>query len=382
MSYSIYSARESFEHGQIPAVGVLVVNLGTPEAPDTPSLRTYLRQFLSDPRVIELPKLQWQPILNLFVLTTRPQKSAEAYRTVWTEEGSPLLLITRRQAEGIAAHLAEEVGTPTHVEIGMTYGEPSVASGLRALREKGCDRILILPMYPQYSGTTTGSVYDTVARELTTWRVVPEHRFVGGYHDQPGYVASLAASIRDVWQEREPEKLLFSFHGIPLRYFENGDPYHCLCHKTARLVAEELGLEDDRWVVSFQSLFGKEEWIKPYTADTVTAMAEAGIESLDVICPGFSADCLETLEEIDVENRGYFEDNGGGRFRYIPALNDRADHLRFLTDLVERQIDGWVRPPGDYDRVIAERQARASARRARGMQERGVRADAGFGRDG
>jgi len=374
-----YTARESFPHGEVPAVGVLVVNLGTPDTPDTPSLRRYLRQFLSDPRVIELPKLQWQLILNLFVLTTRPKQSAHAYQVVWTEEGSPLLSITLRQARGIAEILAREVGTPTHVEVGMTYGEPSVGTALRTLRETGCDRILILPMYPQYSGTTVGSVYDTVARELTTWRVVPEHRFIQTYHDEPGYVGALAASIRDAWREGEPEKLLFSFHGIPKRYFEGGDPYHCLCHKTARLVAEELGLADDRWVLAFQSLFGKEEWLKPYTADTVSAMAKAGVESLDVICPGFSADCLETIEEINVQNREFFEGNGGKRFRYIPALNDRPDHLRFLADLAERHLQGWVASPAEYDRSGAETEARASKERADRLAETERPADGGFG---
>ncbi len=373
-----FTAQESFSHDRIPSVGVLVVNLGTPDAPDTPSLRKYLRQFLSDPRVIELPKIQWQPILNLFVLTTRPKQSAHAYEVVWTDEGSPLLLSTKRQAEGIEEILRREVGTPVHVEVGMTYGEPSVATGLRALREKGCDRLLILPMYPQYSGTTVGSVYDTVARELTSWRVVPEHRFINTYHDEPGYIASLVASIRDVWQEGEPEKLLFSFHGIPLRYFEGGDPYHCLCHKTARLVAEQLGLDDDRWIVAFQSLFGKEEWIKPYTADTVTAMARAGVKSLDVICPGFAADCLETLEEIDVQNREFFENDGGERFRYVPALNDRPDHVRFLADLVQRNLQGWVRAPEEYDREVAQQEARGAKERADAMQAAGVSTTAGY----
>ena len=375
-----YTAQQSYRHDQVPAVGILLVNLGTPDAPDTPSLRRYLRQFLSDPRVIELPKLQWQLILNLFVLTTRPSKSAHAYRSVWTEEGSPLLLYTRHQAAGVEKILRQEVGTPIHAVAGMTYGEPSVATALRDLREKGCDRILILPMYPQYSGSTVGSVYDTVARELTTWRVVPEHRFIQTYHDEPGYVRALAASIREAWAEREPEKLLFSFHGVPKRYFEGGDPYHCLCHKTARLVAEELGLADDRWVLAFQSLFGKEEWLKPYTADTVTAMAKSGVESLDVICPGFSADCLETIEEIDIQNREFFESNGGKEFRYIPALNDRPDHLRFLADLIQHHIQGWVVGPEEYDRAAVEQAAQASKERADRLAARPRSSDAGFGR--
>lgn len=380
-----YSAQQDFRHDRVPGVGVLVVNLGTPEGPTAKALRPYLRQFLSDPRVIELPRLQWQLILNLFVLTRRPKVSAHLYRTVWTEEGSPLLAITRAQAAGLEARLRERVGTPLAVEVGMTYGEPSVATGLRRLREAGATRVLVLPMYPQYSGTTVGSVFDTVARELMTWRVVPELRTIGGWHDEPGYVRALAASIREVWERREgeeggpPEKLLFSFHGIPLRYFEGGDPYHCLCHKTARLVAAEIGLPEERWGVAFQSLFGKEEWIKPYTADSVAALGRAGVRSLDVVCPGFAADCLETLEEIDVQNRRFFEGAGGERFRYVPALNDRPDHLDFLADLAERHLQGWVEPPEAYDREAAERAAREARERAEALQVCHVTVSGGFG---
>ncbi len=343
-----YTARKSFAHDQVPGVGVLVVNLGTPEAPTAKALRPYLREFLSDPRVIELPRWKWWPILNLFVLTRRPKTSAHLYETVWTEGGSPLALSTERQAAGLAEILGREVGPPVHVRAGMSYGEPSVGRALRELREAGSTRLLVLPMYPQYSGTTVGSVFDAVARELTSWRVVPELRTIHGWHDEPGYVGALAASIRELWERPgaggAPEKLLFSFHGIPQRYFEGGDPYPCLCRKTARLVAGELGLADDRWIVAFQSLFGREEWIKPYTADTVAALGRAGVASLDVVCPGFSSDCLETLEEIDVQNRRFFTEAGGGRFRYVPALNDRPDHLRFLADLVARHLTGWVEP--------------------------------------
>lgn len=371
-----YTAQEGFRHDQVPAVGVLVVNLGTPEGPTAKALRPYLRQFLSDPRVIELPRLQWQLILNLFVLTRRPKTSAHLYRTVWTEEGSPLLAITRRLAEALGEALRGRVGTPLRVEVGMTYGEPSVATALRRLREAGCTKILVLPLYPQYSGTTTGSVFDAVARELMSWRVVPELRTIQGWHDEPGYARALAASIRELWERPDgggpPEKLLFSFHGIPLRYFRGGDPYPCLCRETARLVAAELGLPEERWGVAFQSLFGKEEWIKPYTADTVAALGRSGLRSLDVVCPGFAADCLETLEEIDVQNRRFFEAAGGGRFRYVPALNDRADHVGFLADLVLRHLQGWVEPPEAYDRAAAERAAREA-------EERGVTATGGFG---
>jgi ferrochelatase len=371
-----YTAQQSFRHDRVPAIGVLVVNLGTPEAPTASAVRPYLRQFLSDPRVIELPKLQWQLILNLFILTRRPKASAEAYEVVWTDDGSPLLGITRRQAEGLSAILDHEVGTPVRVEVGMTYGEPSVATALRALREADVTKLLVLPMYPQYSGTTTGSVFDAVAKELMTWRVVPELRMIQDWHDEPGYVNALAASIRERWESdggAQPEKLLFSFHGIPLRYFRNGDPYHCLCHETGRLVAGELGLPDGRWLVTFQSLFGKEEGIKPYTAQTVTAMGKAGVKSLDVVCPGFAADCLETIEEIDVQNREFFEQAGGERFRYVPALNDRPDHVRFLADLVQRHLLGW-----EHDRAQAEAEARATQERADAMRAAGVSETAGY----
>ncbi len=376
-----YTARTSFAHDQVPGVGVLVVNLGTPAAPTGTALRPYLREFLSDPRVIELPRWKWWPILNLFVLTTRPEKSAHLYETVWTDRGSPLALYTERQAAALAEILDREVGPPVHVAVGMTYGEPSVARALRGLREAGCTRLLVLPMYPQYSGTTIGSVFDTVARELTAWRVVPELRTIHGWHDEPGYVRALAASIREVWERPgeggPPEKLLFSFHGIPKRYFAGGDPYHCLCHKTARLVAAELGLEEGRWIVAFQSLFGREEWIKPYTADTVAALGRAGARSLDIVCPGFAADCLETLEEIDVQNRRFFTAAGGGRFRYVPALNDRPDHVRFLADLVERHLAGWVPPTGEWDAEAARAEAEAAKRRSEALAAKDLPANAG-----
>lgn len=378
-----YVGETSFEHGEIPATGVLLANLGTPDAPTAKALRPYLRQFLSDPRVIELPKLLWQPILNLFVLTTRPKESAELYAEVWSEGGSPLLVIGKRQRDALRTALAERVGSPVHVELGMRYGEPSIASALHRLKEKGCRRLLFFPLYPQYSATTTASTFDALVAEIGRWRWIPELRTIHGYHDEPAYVAALAASIREHWDAHggEPERLLFSFHGIPLRYFENGDPYHCLCHKTARLTAERLGLSEDRWVVAFQSRFGREEWLKPYTDYTVKAMARAGVESLDVVSPAFSADCLETLEELDGQNRGFWEEAGGepDGYRYIPCLNDRPDHVALLTDLVVRHLQGWVVPPEEWDREAVEEEAEASRHRAESMREAGVSADAGYG---
>ncbi len=375
-----YFGQPDFQHGESLAAGILLANLGTPDAPDSPSLRRYLREFLLDPRVIEMPRAIWWLILHLFVLTTRPAKSAALYKKVWLPEGSPLLVITRRQAAALQEELRREIGTPVHVAVGMRYGNPSIQSALRELAGHGCRRILVLPLYPQYAAVTTGSTIDAVAAELTTWRWVPEIRTIHHYHDDPAYIQALAASIREVWErEGAPEKLLFSFHGIPKRYFLAGDPYFCECHKLARLAAEELQLPRERWEVSFQSLFGKEEWLKPYTDKTITAMAKAGIRDLDVVCPGFSADCLETIEEIDEQNREIFLHAGGGRYRYIPALNDRPDHIRFLTGLVRRNLQGWVVPAAKWNAEQARHDAAESRRRAEAMKAAPVQEDGGYG---
>lgn len=378
-----YFGDEGFAHRELPAVGVLLANLGTPDQPTANSLRPYLKQFLLDPRVIEMPRVLWWIILHLFVLTRRPARSAALYAKIWTPEGSPLLAITRRQAREVEQLLAREVGTPIHVAAGMRYGNPSIGAGLRELKQRGCRRLLVLPLYPQYFAGTTGSTFDAVAAELMGWRWVPALRMADSYHDEPGYIRALAASIREVWaREGEPEKLLFSFHGIPERYFLGGDPYFCHCHKSARLVSEELQLPRERYEVAFQSLFGREEWIKPYTDRTIAAMARAGVGSLDVICPGFAADCLETLEEIDGENREIFLAAGGRSFRYIPCLNDRPDHVRLLADLIERNLQGWTVPPGEWSRERAEAEVAASRQRADALAARAVPADAGYGAAG
>lgn len=373
-----YFGQPDFQHGEVPAIGVLLANLGTPDAPDAPALRRYLREFLLDPRVIELPRALWWVILHLFVLTRRPKQSAALYKKVWTEEGSPLLVISRRQGAALEAALRAEVGPRLHLAVGMRYGNPSIRAALRELADKGCRRILVLPLYPQYAAVTTGSTFDAVAAELATWRWVPEVRTIHNYHDDPAYIRALAASIRELWdREGPPDKLLFSFHGIPQRYFEAGDPYFCQCHKLARLAAEELGLPRDRWEISFQSLFGKEEWIKPYTDKTITAMAQAGVRHLDVVCPGFSADCLETLEEIDEQNREVFLHAGGERYRYIPALNDRPDHIRAIADLVLRNLQGWIKPEAQVLREAEESRRHAEALP---LQAAPVLVDAGYGR--
>jgi ferrochelatase len=365
-----YFGQSDFQHGEVPAVGVLLANLGTPDAPDSPALRRYLREFLLDPRVIELPRVLWWLILHLFILTTRPPKSAALYKKVWTAEGSPLLVITNRQAAALQEVLRREIGTPVHVAVGMRYGNPSVRSALRELAGKGCRRLLVLPLYPQYAAVTTGSTIDAVAAELVTWRWVPEIRTIHHYHDDPAYIRTLAASIRELWnREGPPEKLLFSFHGIPKRYFLAGDPYFCECHKLARLAAEEMQLPREQWTVSFQSLFGKEEWLRPYTNQTITALAKSGIRKLDIVCPGFSADCLETIEEIDQENREVFVHAGGERYRYIPALNDRPDHVRVIADLVHRNLQGWVQSHAEWNEEAVRREAAESRQRAESMAE-------------
>lgn len=372
-----YRGNPDFTHGEIPRLGLLLTNLGTPDAPDTPSLYRYLREFLLDPRVIELPRPLWWLILHLFVLPRRPARSAALYRQIWTPEGSPLLTLSQQQVRGVEEILAREVAAPVSVALGMRYGNPSIAAGLAELTDRGCRRIAVLPLYPQYAAATTGSTFDAVAAALVRERWVPEIRFCSGYHDEPGYLDALAASIREVWQAGgEPETLLFSFHGIPERYFRGGDPYPCFCHQTAREVRERLGWPAERTVVAFQSRFGREEWIKPYTDLTVEALAKSGVKKLDVVCPGFSADCLETLEEIDQLNRAIFLRAGGEEFRYVPALNDRPDHLRALADVAKRQLAGWGET---WDGGAAARRAHEARRRAEEMKRRPPAAD---GRDG
>ena len=328
------------------AIGVLLANVGTPAAPTAKALRRYLRQFLSDLRIAEVPRWKWLPILYLFVLTTRPQRVARLYGKIWTEEGSPLLVIGNRQVEGIAARLRQQAGgngPPFHVALGMRYGDPSIRNALLELRNRGCTRLLFFPLFPQYSAATTASTIDMLARQLRRWRWVPELRTINSYYDDPGFLRSLAASIRETWVDEEPDRLVLSYHGVPQRYIDNGDPYQCQCLETTRLLVQELGIDQDRVISTFQSQFGRELWIGPKTDALMRELPRAGLTRVDVACPGFSADCIETLEEIEVENRGYFEEAGGERLRYIPCLNDRPDHLDALTDLILRNTREWRR---------------------------------------
>lgn len=353
-----YQSIPEFEHGQSESIGILLVNLGTPEEPTSSAVRRFLKQFLSDPRVIEYPRWLWWLILNGIILRIRPSRSAAAYRKIWTDDGSPLMLFSKAIADGIQKEFDARMPGSANVELAMSYGEPSVEAAIDRLVAQGARRLLVLPMYPQYSGTTTASVIDAVARKFNRLRWVPETRFINQYHDEPGYIAALAASIREFWKRNgRGKKLMFSFHGVPKQTLLDGDPYHCQCQKTARLVAEALELGDDEWLLSFQSRVGREEWLRPYTDETVAALGQKGIGRLDVVCPGFSTDCLETLEEIAMQNAELFIESGGESLHYIPALNAREDHVSFLTDLIEKHLAGWPRSysadPASSERAIA-----------------------------
>jgi len=350
-----------YTHGQAPQTAVLLCNLGTPDAPTAAALRRYLAEFLGDPRVVEIPRLLWWPILHGIILRLRPAKSAAKYASIWTDAGSPLQLWTQRQAQALQEQLAQR-GHHVIVRHAMRYGQPGIAAQLDALKAAGVTRVLVLPAYPQYSGTTTASVIDAVADWARQVRNLPELRFVNRYHDDSGYIGALAASIRSHWDRHgRPDRLVLSFHGVPQRTLELGDPYHCECHKTARLLAEALGLERERYVVTFQSRFGKAQWLQPYTEPTLQALARAGVKRVDVACPGFTSDCLETLEEIDQEARAAFLQAGGQTFHYLPCLNADAAWIDALAALAERHLAGWpTREPADAAELAASR-ARALA---------------------
>jgi ferrochelatase len=354
----------NFSHDEADCLGILVTNLGTPDSHQTRDVRRYLKEFLWDPRVVEMSRPLWWLVLNLIILNTRPRRSAAAYAKIWTAEGSPLLAISQREAQALQSQLDRQFDTPVKVVLAMRYGNPSIAAGLEQLRTAGARHILILPLYPQYSASTTASTFDAVSLELRRWRWLPELRFVNHYHDEPAYVDALAESVRDYWSVNgEPEKLVMSFHGIPKDYFLAGDPYFCECHKTARLLAEKLQLPQQRWQLTFQSRLGPKEWLKPYTDHTLQALAKEGIRNVHVMCPGFSADCLETLEEIAMENRDTFLAAGGENYAYIPCLNDRPSHIDMLSGLVMKHVQGWlpVQTRSEQEKQLVQRRARAVA---------------------
>ena len=354
---------ETYRHEQTAQMGILLVNLGTPDAPDTASVRRYLKEFLWDPRVVEVPRPLWWLVLNGVILTIRPRRSAKAYKKVWTDEGSPLLVISHRQRDALAEEMQARFGCEVPIALGMRYGNPSIRSALEELRTADARRILVLPLYPQYSATTTASIFDAVTRELQRWRWIPELRFVNHYHDEPAYIAALADSVRNHREDfGDAERLLLSFHGIPEEYFHKGDPYYCECQKTGRLLAEALDLQPEQWQLSFQSRLGNKPWLHPYTDHTLESLARDGVKSVQVMCPGFSADCLETLEEVAMENRTIFTDAGGERYEYIPCLNDEPQHISMLAKLAEQHMLGWG-PSLDDPLEVRQRAMAAGANR-------------------
>jgi ferrochelatase len=338
-----YAPEPPFSHGSAPKTGVLLINLGTPDAPTVAAVRRYLREFLTDPRVVEIWRPLWWLILNLFILPTRSRQSAQRYAQIWMSDGSPLKVHTERQARLLRGYLGERIKVPLVVDYAMRYGKPSVAAVLTGLKQLGCDRILVLPLYPQYAASTTAAAFDAVGAAYASMRNQPALRSVRHIHDHPGYVAALAQNITDYWMKHgRPDQLVMSFHGVPRYTLDKGDPYHCECHKTARLLAEALKLAPDKFLVAFQSRFGRAEWLKPYTAEVLKEFGKQKLGRVDVVCPGFVSDCLETLEEIAIEGKTIFLNAGGGDYHYIPCLNERDDWIHTLADIVAKNLLGWV----------------------------------------
>ena len=355
-----YRGTPDYTHGSPARMGVLLVNLGTPDEPTTAAVRRYLAEFLWDPRVIEMPRALWWMILHGIILRTRPSKSAHAYQKVWTPAGSPLLVESRALATALGGRLHEALGDRVRVELAMTYGNPSIESALERLRRDDVRRLLLLPMYPQYSSTTTASIFERVTAELSRWRWIPELRVVNQYWEQDAYITALAGSIASQWQTHGRKHLLFSFHSIPRRYFLAGDPYHCFCHATAQRVAAQLGLAQGEWSLGFQSRFGREEWLKPYVDVLLHDYSHAGPKRVTVVCPGFATDCLETLEEIGMQNREMFLSHGGQAFDYVPCLNSSEPQVRLYEQLVRKHAQGWPEFT-DRDDAAARKDSRQRA---------------------
>ncbi len=361
-----YNPEPKYEHGDQLKVGILLANLGTPDAPTAAALRPYLRQFLSDTRVVEIPRAIWWFILNCIILVIRPKKSAEKYAQVWTKEGSPLLVHAQKQAILLRGFLGQKIKSPFAVELGMSYGNPSMQSAINKLKAQHCDRILVFPLYPQYAASSTASAMDAVFRVLLKTRNQPAIRSIRNYNDHPAYIAALASSVREHWRiNGKPSKLVMSFHGVPKVHLTSGDPYHCQCHKTGRLLAEALELSKDEYLIAFQSRFGKQEWLKPYLAGTLENLGKANTKRIDVICPGFSSDCLETLEEIAIEGKHIFQSNGGGEYNYIPALNENEAWIHAITQIALENLQGWVST--EWNTELAKKDSEMTKLRAQAM---------------
>jgi len=361
-----YLGTSSFQHDDQPKAGILLTNLGSPDAATPSAVRRYLKEFLWDPRVVEMSRPLWWLILNLVILNVRPRISAGLYKKIWKEKGSPLVLNSQEQAEKLQSILESRYPGRTEVALGMRYGNPSIESALESLRQSDVKKLFVLPLYPQYSATTTASTFDAVSRVLKTWRWLPELHFVTHYHDDDNYIQALAASVKEHWQQHgRSEYLVLSFHGLPERCLTAGDPYHCECHATSRLLAEALELKDNEWQTTFQSRVGREEWLRPYTDETLRNLPAKGIKKIDVMCPGFSADCLETLEEIAITNREEFINAGGKEYRYVPALNASDPHIEMITNLILQQTLGWPELDDKLDPAAIEKSA--SKRRERAL---------------
>ncbi len=351
------TVESDYRHGTPGKTGVLLINLGTPDAPTAKALRPYLKEFLSNPRVIEIPRLIWWPILHGFILPFRPKQSAEKYALIWMPEGSPLKVHTERQTALLAQSLQTGTTPVPMVEYAMNIGSPSVASVLNKMAKAGCDRILVIPLFPQYAASSTAAAMDAVFDALKQMRNMPAIRTVKQYHDHPGYIAAMAQNIRDYWnQHGKPDKLIISFHGVPRKTLDKGDPYHCFCHKTGRLVAEALNLSSEQYQVCFQSRFGRAEWLQPYTAQTLEQLGKAQTNRVDIVCPGFVSDCLETLEEIAIEGKKTFTEAGGKEYHYIPCLNERDDWIAALADITRANLQGWLEPEPSEEELEQSKQ--------------------------
>jgi ferrochelatase len=356
-----------FAHDRTPRIGILLVNLGTPEAPTPAAVRRYLAQFLSDPRVVEIAPWAWKPLLHGVILNVRPAQSARRYKAIWTKDGSPLFVHSVKQRTlllGFLGHQLKRAGYPPDlcpVEIGMRYGQPSIASAIDKLRGQACEKILVLPLYPQYAASTTASAFDAIAAHLAHVRRLPALRFVESFHDDDAYIKALAQNVNDFWMKHgRPDKLVVSFHGVPRRTLDAGDPYHCHCQVTGRLLARELGLAPKQWTLAFQSRFGRAQWLTPYTSDVLKALGKEGAQRVDVFCPGFVTDCLETLEEIGIEGKALFTQAGGKELVVIPCLNEHPRWIAALADLAFRNLAGWLKQPPDADaRELTQVRAKA-----------------------
>jgi len=338
---SSFIGEKNYEHGSSDKTGILLTNLGTPDAPTAKAVKPYLLEFLSDPRVIELPKFIWQIILRGIILLIRPRRSAKIYSSIWTKDGSPLLSISKKQLELVKKELQSSYPN-TVIELAMRYGNPSINSSLKKLQNQQVRRLLILPLYPQYCAATTASTFDAVTNVLQKWRWIPELRFINQYFEEENYIKAIVSSIEYFRKINGiPQKTIFSYHGIPKKYHTKGDPYHCYCLKTTRLVREYMKLKDEDVITTFQSRFGRQEWLQPYTSQTLMELPGQGVNNIHIISPGFSADCLETLEELEEENREYFMKAGGKEYKYIPCLNDNPLHISMITNLIHKHTQGW-----------------------------------------